>query len=601
MANNVFSAPSFSGPGDAKPSSHTNSLFVLRRIGEYFKEYKLRIAFVLFFTLLSNVLSLLTPVFIGNAVNTMRFDGDIRWMSPLFLNVLWIFLTIVSSAVLAWACQRLLIVAAQSVTNQLRNAIFTKVEVLPVSYFDKTPKGEVLSRLSYDVDTLNTSLSSDVIQGLTGILTVAGSFAMMLYISPLLVLIFVGVIPLTIYLTGKITRSTRRLFQARSKEIADLNGYTEEMLSGKKTVLAFDHGDETIEEFQELNEVLTKTSSKAQYLSSILMPSLNFINNLSFLLIAIFGILLTLQGKMNIGGISSFILYSKKFTGPINETAGILGDIQSALACGERIFTFLDEEEEPADEPGDIEIHDPEGSLSFHHVSFEYTKDVPVLKDISLEIQQNKVIAIVGPTGVGKTTFVNLLLRFYDVTKGSIEMDGIPIRSITRKSLRKSFGMVLQDPFLFSGSIRKNITYGNRDVTEAEMIAAAKAAHIHSFIDRLPDGYDTLLHEEGIRLSEGQKQLLVIARTMLADPAILILDEATSSIDTRTEIQIQKAMTHLMKGRTCFVIAHRLSTIRDADRILVMKDGQILESGSHKELLLKDGFYKKLYNSQKTM
>ncbi len=598
MAKNDFPALAAPGSCESGPAPRIHTHTVLKRIWDYFKAYKARIFFVLLFTTLSNFLSLLTPVFIGNAINNMKPGGDILWTSPLSQNVLWIFLTVLLSAILAWACQRLLLVAAQSVTNRLRNDIFAKLAVLPVSYFDKTPKGDVLSRLSYDVDTLNTSLSSDVIQGLTSILTIVGSFAMMLYLSPLLVLIFVVLIPLTILVTSRITRITRLLFQKRSRQIADLNGYAEELLSGKKTVLSFGHEKQSIEEFEQLNESLTETTCKAQFISSILMPTLNFINNLSFLLIAFFGILLTVQGRMNIGGISSFILYSKKFTGPINETAGILGDIQSALACGERIFTFLDESPEPVDTSDAIVLEHPRGELTFHDVSFGYVPGNFVLKDITLEIPRGRIIALVGPTGTGKTTFVNLLMRFYDVDQGRIEVDGTPIRDITRKSLRKAFGMVLQDPFLFSGSIRSNILYGNPAVTEAQMIEAAKAAHIHSFIERLPDGYDTQLHEEGIRLSEGQKQLLVIARTMLADPAMLILDEATSSIDTRTEIQIQKAMTHLMQGRTCFVIAHRLSTIRDADRILVMQEGRIIESGTHVELLQQAGFYKKLYESQ---
>lgn len=611
MAKGVFSQRS-PASGSTPPLSTThedasakafsaNSRFVFKRLWRYFNKFKIRLFFVFAFTLVSNFLSLLTPVFIGSAINSMSTGSGFSLSGLLFKNVLWIFITVVASAFLAWACQRLLIEATQSISNKLRNDVFSKINMLPVSYFDKTPKGEVLSRLSYDVDTLNASLSSDIIQGLTSILTVVGALSMMLFISPRLVLIFVILIPLVILITSKITKTTRCLFQVRSRQIADLNGYTEEMLSGKKTVIAFNHGQSTIEHFADLNEKLTKTSSKAQYISSILMPSLNFINNLSFLLIAIFGIALSLQGKMNVGGISSFILYSKKFTGPIHETAGIIGDLQSALACGDRIFTFLDEEEEPEDIQGAVSIDNPNGDLSLRNVSFEYLKDVPVLRDISLEIKRGKVIAIVGPTGVGKTTFVNLLMRFYDTSKGTIEIDGIPIRSITRESLRKSFGMVLQDPFLFSGSIRKNITYGNSSVTDEEMINAAKAAHIHSFIDRLPDGYETMLNEEGVRLSEGQKQLLVIARTMLANPAILILDEATSSIDTRTEIQIQKAMTRLMQGRTCFVIAHRLSTIREADQILVIKDGKILETGTHDELILKNGFYNELQISQNTI
>jgi len=598
MAKGVFTSPNYTKNKGIPTKPNVDSRFVLKRLWVYFKDYKLRVFFVLLLTLMSNLLALLTPVFIGSAINSMKKGDRILLSGPLFQNVVLIFLTVVLSAFLAWGSQRLLIGVTTNVTNLLRNGLFLKVGVLPVSYFDKTPKGEVLSHLSYDVDTLNTSLSSDIIQGLTSILTVVGSLAMMLYISPSLVTMFLVLVPLTIFLTNKITKHTRHLFQMRSIQIADLNGYTEEMLSGKKTVLAYGHEKATIQKFKELNENLTATSSKAQYLSSILMPSLNFINNLAFLMIAILGIFLSIQGKISIGGISSFILYSKKFTGPINETAGILGDIQSALACGERIFAFLDEPPEPEDEMDAVCINDPLGDLSFHNVSFEYIKDIPVLRDINLEISHGKVVAIVGPTGVGKTTFVNLLMRFYDVNKGSIEVDGIPIRKITRECLRRSFGMVLQDPFLFSGSIRKNITYGTSSVTEEQMIAASKAAHIHSFIDRLPDGYDTLLHEEGIRLSEGQKQLLVIARTMLANPAMLILDEATSSIDTRTEILIQKAMTRLMQGRTCFVIAHRLSTIRDADLILVMKDGQVAESGSHEQLLLKGGFYKQLYESQ---
>ena len=421
---------------------------------------------------------------------------------------------------------------------------------------------------------------------------------MMVLISPRLVLVFAFTLPLSVCITRYLTGKTRPLFRERSAKLGALNGFVEEMVSGQKTLKAYCQEENTIDRFEERNENAMKAYYRAEYYGSIVGPMVNFVNNLSLSLISVFGAVLYLFGQMSIGNISSFVLYSRKFSGPINEAANIISDLQSSIAAAERIFRLLDEEEEPADSPGCVDLKDAQGDVELSHVKFGYNCVKTIIHDLSFHVKPGKMVAVVGPTGAGKTTLINLLMRFYDIQSGNISVDGTDISGITRASLRQSYAMVLQDTWLFHGTISDNIRYGKLNATEEEVIQAAKAAHVHRFIQTLPGGYNMELNEEASNVSQGQKQLLTIARAILADPKILILDEATSSVDTRTEEMIQKAMDNLMKGRTSFVIAHRLSTIRDADLILVMKDGDIIEQGNHEELLAKGGFYADLYNSQ---
>jgi ATP-binding cassette subfamily B protein len=452
--------------------------------------------------------------------------------------------------------------------------------------------------MSYDIDTINASLSADLLQICSSFITVVGSFIMMLTISPTLVLIFVVTIPMSVLFTRYKSKKIRPLFHRRSTKLGELNGFTEEILSGHRTIKAYCREDVMIKRFSQRNTEAIEAYYNADYQGAMIGPVVNFINNLSLSFISMFGAILYLLGKISLGNISTFILYSRKFSGPINEMANIISELQSAASAAERVFRLIDEPTEAADVYGAKEIKNVKGDVVADDVHFSYEEGKEILHGISFEALKGKTVAIVGPTGSGKTTIINLLMRFYDVDSGCISVDGDDIRTVTRSSLRKSYTMVLQDTWLFGGTIAENIGYGKERATREEIVAAAKAAHIDGYIESLPDGYDTVITEDGINLSKGQKQLLTIARAMLPKTSILILDEATSNVDSRTEIKIQDAMKKLMHGKTCFIIAHRLSTVRHADIILVMRDGRITEKGTHDELIAAKGFYASLYNSQ---
>jgi len=489
---------------------------------------------------------------------------------------------------------------AQKTVYNMRKDVKAKLTRLPLKYYDSRTHGEILSRVTNDVDTIATTLQQSLTQLITSILTIIGYIIMMLIISPILTVIVLATLPLYVIATVAIAKKSQKYFAAQQKELGNLSGHVEEMYTGHKIVKAFGHEKDSIHKFSEINDKLYDSGWKAQFVSGIMFPMLNFISNFGYALICVVGGIWMANNKLKLGDITAFIQYSRSFTMPIVQTANIANIIQSTVACAERVFEVLDEDEEVPDSMDAKVIEFPKGNISIQKVDFRYNEEIPLIENMNIEVKQGETIAIVGPTGAGKTTLVNLLMRFYELNSGKITIDGVDIRDIKRGSLRNLFGMVLQDTWLFNGTIKENIAYGRENATDEEIFNAAKAAHVDHFVRTLPDGYNTVLNEEASNISQGQKQLLTIARAVLADPAILILDEATSSVDTRTEVLIQKAMEKLMQGRTSFVIAHRLSTIRDAKSILVMNKGSIIEQGNHKELLEKGGFYADLYNSQFT-
>lgn len=489
---------------------------------------------------------------------------------------------------------------AQKTVRDLRREVDQKLSRLPLKYFDSHPHGDILSRVTNDLDTVATTLQQSLTQIITSLITIIGYIIMMLTISPILTLIVVATLPLYVLSTTIIAKKSQKYFASQQKELGALSGHVEEIYTGHKIVKAFGREKVAIERFEEINKNLYAAGWKAQFISGMMFPLMNFISNLGYVGISIVGGLWITKNLLGLGDILAFIQYSRSFTMPIAQTAQIANVIQSTIACAERVFEILDESEEIPDSPNARVIEFPKGEVRFDHVDFRYKEEVPLIEDMNLAVKPGHTIAIVGPTGAGKTTLVNLLMRFYEINAGTISIDDVDIRNIKRNELRKMFGMVLQDTWLFNGSIKDNIAYAKEEATMEEIVRAAKAAHADHFIRTLPDGYDTVLNEEATNISQGQKQLLTIARAILANPTILILDEATSSVDTRTEVLIQKAMSNLMKGRTSFVIAHRLSTIRDAELILVMNNGRIIEMGNHNDLLTKGGFYAELYNSQFT-
>ncbi|MEI6603599.1 MAG: ABC transporter ATP-binding protein [Clostridia bacterium] len=487
---------------------------------------------------------------------------------------------------------------AQKTTKDLRREVELKLNKLPLKYFDMHPHGDILSRVTNDIDTISTTLQQSLTQVITSIITIIGFIIMMLTISPMLTLIVIGTLPLYIVSTAFIAKKSQKHFAAQQKEIGLMSGHVEEMYSGHKIVKVFGQEGKSIDKFEKINENLYGAGWKAQFISGIMFPLMNFISNVGYVAIAIVGGVWITQNQLKIGDITAFIQYSRQFTMPIVQTANIANMIQSTVACAERVFEVMDEDEEIADAPEALVLQNPKGEVAFENVSFRYVEDVPLIENLNLNVSPGHTVAIVGPTGAGKTTLVNLLMRFYEIQGGKISVDGVDITQLKRAELHMMFGMVLQDTWLFNGTIRENIAYGKPNATNEEIEEAAKAAYAHHFIRTLPDGYDTILNEEATNISSGQKQLLTIARAIMANPAILILDEATSSVDTRTEVLIQKAMATLMQGRTSFVIAHRLSTIREAETILVMNQGSIIEQGNHNQLIANAGFYADLYNSQ---
>lgn len=571
---------------------------ILLRLWKYLSCYKWTLAAGGMLMLLSNLLALLGPRLSGKAIDAIgTFAGGVDF-EKVFYYVRWMAVLYVVSAIFAYFLSLLTIRLTKKVVYRMRRDVFENLARLPVSFFDRYQAGDLISVITYDIDTVNQSLANDFLQIMQSAVTVVFSFIMMLTIAPPMVVIFLVTIPVSMLLTKYITGKSRPLFRVRSKKLGELNGFVEEMLGGFRTIKAYGREEQVVGAFDGKNQAAVDANTRAEYYGTLSGPSVNFMNNVSLALISVVGSLLYLGGRIGLGDVSSFVQYSRKFSGPINEMANIIGELQSALAAAERVFALMDELPEKEDEEDAGIIDRVYGNVLLEKVSFSYQKGQPILHDFDLEAPAGKQIAIVGPTGAGKTTVINLLMRFYDIDSGAILLEGQDIYGLKRDWLRKNYSMVLQDTWLFHGTVYENLTYGNEKITMEEVVRAAKAAEIHSYIMSLPQGYDTILSDNGIHISKGQRQLLTIARAMLSDARMLILDEATSNVDTRTEIQIQKAMRSLMQDKTCFVIAHRLSTIRNADKILVVKDGTIKESGTHQELLERKGFYYQLYTAQ---
>jgi len=591
------------------PQTKGARLEVIKRIGGYMFKQKFLVISALVVMLTSNLLALAAPLLSGKAIDAIGLGtGKVDF------TTVWVFCSLMAacyvlSAALSYLLAFIMTTLSKRIVYTMRKQVFDRLTELPVSYFDSHATGDIISHISYDIDVVNTSVSHDLLQIMSSIVTVVGSLVMMIIISPILITVFVFTVPISILFAKWKTAKTRPLFRARSAKLGELNGYAEEMLSGHKTIKAYNREEEIISRFDRKNGDAVNAYYNAEYQSAMMGPMVNAINNLSISLVTMLGgIFLMLTIKMGsalpylfrigLGDISAFVQYSRKFSGPINEFANILHEIQSACAAAERVFRIIDEPTEKPDEENAAELSDVKGEVDIKNVKFGYVPEKTVIKNLSLSVPKGHTVAIVGPTGAGKTTIINLLMRFYDIDSGDIRIDGNDIYFTKRDSLRRAYTMVLQETWLFCGTIFENITYGKENATMEEVIKAAKAAKIHSYIKSLPDGYDTVLSDDGVNISKGQKQLITIARAMLADSPILILDEATSNVDSRTEIKIQEAMHSLMKNRTCFVIAHRLSTIQNADVILVFKDGNVIEQGNHAELMQKGGFYASLYNSQ---
>ena len=589
----------------------------LGKLARYMSEYKLALVFVVIFAITSTVFNIIGPKLMGNAI-TEIFNGIIAKVNGtgdvnfdtlgaiLLLLIGFYLISSICSFIQGW----LMTGVSQKVSYRLRKELIAKINRLPMNYFDRSTNGEALSRVTNDVDTLAQNLNQSITQLVTSITTIIGVLVMMLSISPLMTLVAILILPVSLALVLIVVKISQKYFKSQQEYLGHINGQVEEVYGGHNIIKAFNREERVIKEFDEANDILYKSAWKSQFFSGIMMPVMTFVGNLGYVGVAVLGGLLAANGTIMVGDILSFIQYVKNFTQPITQMAQVSSMLQSTAAAAERVFEFLaeDEEEQCAKEHAmltdtsgntrNVTTLDITGDVTFEHVRFGYNPEKIIINDFSANVKQGQKIAIVGPTGAGKTTIVKLLMRFYELNGGRILIDGYDIADFDRSELRELFGMVLQDTWLFKGSIMENIRYGKLDATDDEVIAAAKAAHVDHFIRTLPCGYDMELNEEASNVSQGQKQLLTIARAILANNKILILDEATSSVDTRTEIQIQKAMDNLMKGRTSFVIAHRLSTIKDADLILVLKDGDIIEQGNHEELLEKNGFYAELYNSQ---
>ncbi len=570
---------------------------ILKRLWTYMRPHLWGIVLAAALSILGNVIGLVGPRLSGRAIDAILGTNGVDFPN-VFRYALLMVGCYVFSGVMTYVLSLLMIRISRSIVFSMRRDAFDKLVTLPVSYFDQHQPGDVISRISYDIDTINTSLTHDLVQMAASLVTVVGSFLMMLSITPVLVLVFVVTIPLSMAVTRYRAKRVRPLFRERSVKLGAMNGFIEEITAGLKTIRAYGREEAFSDRFDGKNDEAVEAFYRADRFACINGPIVNCINNLSLALISFFGILLYMGGRVTLGNISSFVLYSRKFSGPINEFANIISDLQSALAAAERVFRLIDEEPEKADAPDAKAPEIIRGQVEAEALRFSYEPGREILHGIDFIAPPGKVVAIVGETGCGKTTLINLLMRFYDADSGRITLDDRPIQSLPRADLRRAYTMVLQDTWLFHGTIRENIAYGRPDATDAEIVAAAQAAMIHGYIESLPKGYDTLLSDNAVNLSKGQKQLLTIARAILIDSPMLILDEATSNVDTQTERQIQSAMLHLMAGRTCFVIAHRLSTIQGADQILVMDRGAIVERGTHRELLSRKGAYYELYTAQ---
>ena len=577
----------------------------MKKLLQYLGAYKISIVAVIIFAIGSTVFNIVGPKILGRAT-TEIFKGLVRKVSggsgidfTKIGKILGMLLVLyLCSALFSFIQGYIMTGVSQKLTYRMRKEISEKINRLPMNYFDKMTHGEVLSRITNDVDTLSQSLNQSATQVITSVATIIGVLIMMLSISPLMTLTALLLLPISMGFISVIVKRSQKYFMSQQEYLGHVNGQVEEVYGGHNIVKAFNKEQDVIATFDKDNDMLYQSAWKSQFLSGMMMPIMQFVGNLGYVAEVILGGYLAMKSVIEVGDIQSFIQYVRNFTQPIQQVAQVANMLQSTAAASERVFEFLEEEEEEQTVTDSEPIDDLEGRVEFDHVHFGYNPDHIIINDFSVKVEPGQKIAIVGPTGAGKTTMVKLLMRFYDVNEGAIKVDGHDIRDFNRSELRKMFGMVLQDTWLFKGSIEENIRYGKLDATHEEVVEAAKAAHVHRFVQTLPGGYNMELNEEASNVSQGQKQLLTIARAILEDPKILILDEATSSVDTRTEIQIQKAMDNLMRGRTSFIIAHRLSTIRDADLILVMKDGDIVEQGNHEELLAKNGFYADLYNSQ---
>ena len=599
--NHGFGAGAGMGTGEkAKDFKGT-----IRKLLKYLGNYKIGLVFVVLFAIGGTVFNIVGPKILGKAT-TEIFTGlvgkvsggagiDFEKIGRILIFLLGLYLI---SAAFSFIQGFIMTGITQKLTYKFRKELSEKIDRMPMNYFDTRTHGEILSRITNDVDTLSQSLNQSATQLITSVTTIIGVLIMMLSISPLMTVVALLILPISMGLISMVIKRSQKYFRNQQEYLGHVNGQVEEIYGGHNIVKAFNKEEEVIREFNEKNDVLYQSAWKSQFFSGMMMPIMQFVGNLGYVGVTILGGYLAIKNTIEVGDIQSFIQYVRNFTQPIQQIAQVANLLQSTAAASERVFEFLEEEEEDQTVENPVSIEGLEGNVTFEHVHFGYTPDKIIINDFSAKVKEGQKIAIVGPTGAGKTTMIKLLMRFYDVNSGAIKIDGHDIRDFDRGELRKMFGMVLQDTWLFHGTIKENLSYGKLDATDEEIVAAAKAAHAHRFIQTLPGGYDMELNEEASNVSQGQKQLLTIARAILADPKILILDEATSSEDTRTEERIQKAMDNLMKGRTSFVIAHRLSTIRDADMILVMKDGDIVEQGNHEELLAKGGFYAELYNSQ---
>ena len=577
----------------------------MKKLMGYLTQYKIGLLLVVIFAIGSTIFNIAGPKILGKAT-TELFHGlinkvsggsgiDFDKITKILIGLMCLY---VCSALFSFIQGYIMTGVSQKLTYRMRKEISEKIDRLPMGYFDKMTHGEILSRITNDVDTLSQSLNQSATQVITSVATIIGVLVMMLSISPLMTVIAILILPLSMGLIGMIVKRSQRYFKEQQEYLGYVNGQVEEVYGGHNIVKAFNKEDDVIDEFDRDNDRLYRSAWKSQFLSGMMMPIMQFVGNLGYVAVVILGGYLAIKKTIEVGDIQSFIQYVRNFTQPIQQVAQVANMLQSTAAASERVFEFLEEPEEEAAPENPVVLKNPEGAVEFEHVHFGYNPEHTIIHDFSVKVEPGQKIAIVGPTGAGKTTMVKLLMRFYDVSGGSIKVDGHDIREFDRGELRRMFGMVLQDTWLFKGSIEDNIRYGKWDATHEDVVKAADAAYAHRFIQTLPGGYGMELNEEASNVSQGQKQLLTIARAILADPKILILDEATSSVDTRTEVRIQKAMDNLMKGRTSFIIAHRLSTIRDADLILVMKEGDIVEMGRHEELLAKNGFYADLYNSQ---
>lgn len=580
---------------ELKPKNYRKTLAGLLK---YVRPEAPRLVLAVILVLAANILALIGPRLSGEAIDAMGIVPGQADYRTTVAKALFMLACYAGSAMLNYLLVRLIVRLSQRIIRTMRQDTFNKIVELPLSYIDTHQAGDLVSRISYDLDVVSQSLSHDMVQIAASILAVVGSLIMMISLSLSLSLIFLLIVPATVIFTIYRIKKTRPLFRLRSKKLGEMNGYVEEILYGQKTIQAYDQEEYFSARFGEINADSIEAYYKADYQAAMNGPSVTLISNLSLSLVSMFGALLFLQGRVSLGHLTSFILYSRRFSGPINEIAAILAELQSALSAAERVFTLLEQPSEPPDKAGATELQDVKGEVEFRNVSFSYLPEIPVLKNINLRTKPGSLTAIVGATGSGKTTLINLLMRFYDPDEGCILIDGQPVLDVTRRSLRRSFAMVLQDTWLFKGTIRDNIAYGRPEATLDQIRAAAEAAHIDNFITAQPEGYDSIISDGAENLSQGQKQLLTIARAMLLNTPLLILDEATSNVDSRTEIAIQNAMNKLIAGRTSFVIAHRLSTIQKADNIILIADGQIEEQGTHQELLTKGGAYAKLYQAQ---